>query len=1602
MERQAGSSFKLDRVSVGGQTEAPPEQSPHPAQSSMHNQRHEKVNNMSQSLPGLSDEALLTALVGSKRIATLTVDGVSCSCLLDSGSQVTTVSESFHRLHLPSQSIKPLRNILDIEGAAGQTVPYLGYIELSIFFPQEITGKPEEMSTLALVVPDCRTNKDIPVLVGTNVLDVLYEIHTGYEETNVNSNHVQCTATPLIKIMYNRQVKPNNDTIGKVKLLSKKCVTVSPGKKVALTGYARNVCISPGTSVLVEPAVPALPGGLMFCSYVMTAPVRSSFKVPILVKNESAHVIRVPASQNIADLCLPLSVSPLPPAAGQDKCKGKAPQPTTTTAMCNKISTPEPASTLKFDFTDSPLCEEWKRRVTERLSSMSDVFATYDLDYGHTTAVKHRIRLSDPTPFKQRPRPVHPSDYEAVRLHLKELYDAKVIRESESPFASPIVIVKKKNGAIRLCIDYRKLNNQTIKDAYALPNIEEAFSALTGSKWFSVMDLKSGYYQVEVEEEDKHKTAFVTPLGFWEFNRMPQGVTNAPSTFQRVMEKCVGSMNLKEVMVFLDDLIVFSATLEEHEERLMRVLNKLKEFGLKLSPEKCSFFRTSVKYLGHIVSERGVETDPGKIAALTTWPKPKNIKELKSFLGFAGYYRRFIRDYSKIARPLNDLTVGYLPPKKSGKGNLKHTPMIDPRKPFADKWTTKCDDAFDTLIEKLTSAPVLGFADAKKPYVLHTDASLHGLGAALYQEQDGQLRVIAFASRGLSNCEKRYPTHKLEFLALKWAVTDKFFDYLYGAQFTIVTDNNPLTYVLTTAKLDAAGHRWLAALSTFDFHVQYRAGKKNQDADGLSRRPHPQDGTDLTDLDENNRIEQFISRFVLEKEEPEVSAEVVKAICQKHLITDTSDIQPESLLVPAAVECLAMDVGAIPPEYSHTDLFPESCTLPRMSHQDWALEQKKDTNISRVISILKAGRRPSYRVRQREDREVQLMLRLWDQLVLRDEVLYRKRKVNGVTSYQLILPQSYRQVALEGLHDATGHMGVDRTMDLVRTRFYWPHMQADVNNKVKKCEQCVRRKARAERSAPLVNIQTSRPLELVCMDYLSLEPDGRGTKNILVITDHFTKYAVAVPTPDQKAKTVAKALWNNFFIHYGFPERLHSDQGRDFESTLIKELCGLLGIKKTRTTPYHPRGNPVERFNRTLLAMLGTLQEEDKVKWRDFVQPLVHSYNCTKHDTTGYSPYQLMFGRQPNLPIDIAFGLCAEGKRKESHIQYVKNLRESLQESYQIAADHSAKSALHNKQRFDQRVRESKLEAGDRVLVRNVGIRGKHKLANRWSQTVYKVIKQVRDLPVYVIAPCDSDGPERVLHRDLLLPCGFLPSTAVESQPESKRPARKAGVSRFNRATDNNNYGDEECEENHIESESDDIDYYYPYFIPVVDRSTTEEDGEVDDLPQSNEATASTDQGDKAIDGGDILVAADDVSSPESIPENGGEVALEESTLDPEAMPFKPPGPEDIPDSIMSEPVAEAVDTQELQELGKTGGEESSPANDGDRLEEADHAENAERRSARERTRPKRLTYPSLGNPLVEVMQSFLRGLDKAFTEALVVDSIPYIRQLQPHVSETV
>lgn len=744
-------------------------------------------------------------------------------------------------------------------------------------------------------------------------------------------------------------------------------------------------------------------------------------------------------------------------------------------------------------------------------------------------------------------------------------------------------------------------------------------------------------------------------------------------------------------------------------------------------------------------------------------------------MGFTGYYRRFVRDYSKIVRPLNDLLKGEFAPRHKSQSHWKR-----PKSPsLTSLWSSSCQEAFELIIEKLTSAPVLGFADWRLPYVVHTDASTTGLGAVLYQVQDGQSRVVAYASRGLSKSEKNYPAHKLEFLALKWAVSEKFNDYLYGAIFKVLTDNNPLTYVLTSAKLDATSHRWLAALSVYNFDIHYKSGQLNADADGLSRRPQedPQEDEESVDLDK--KISNLMDRVSLSPEEFNVlDGEAISTLCMRHgvKVLAISDENTEYDCEIPAIETLLCSESAVPDNLDEPPQWPGQPTLPGMSLGDWQQLQREDENLARVKEILTCEMDSDTMDKRLEQPEVALLLRERSKLVFVDGVLYRKTfNQRDEVFLQIVMPSCLRERAFQGVHDETGHMGIERTLELARARFYWPKMAQYIEERCKTCERCVRRKSRAQRAAKLVNIKVSGPLELICIDFLSLEPDSRDTRNILVITDHFTKYAQAYPTRDQTAKTVAMVLWENFISHYGFPRRIHSDQGACFESELVTELCKLSGIK-SRTTPYHPRGNPVERFNRTLLDLLGTLEDKKKDEWRKYVRPLVHAYNCTRNDSTGEAPFLLMFGRQPRLPIDLCFGISPQGHNPTTHSHYVRELKKRLKHAYQLASRNAEKRQQLNKRRWDAKVTALPLGVGDRVLVRNLSLRKKHKISDRWETVVHIVVKQPdENIPVYVVRPEDGEGRDRVLHRDMLLPCGFLPAN-LEKDNVCNVPSHVSGA----------------------------------------------------------------------------------------------------------------------------------------------------------------------------------------------------------------------------------
>jgi len=1258
--------------------------------------------------------------VGPRNETFLEVEGRLAKVLLDSGSQVSTLSKDYYKKHLHHLPLNPLNDLLEVEAAGEHILPYSGYLEINIKLPEMKDTYP----VLVLVVPSTTYHEETPFLLGTNAI-------TGFiEQWNRETKGLKKALPSAWSVakrcitVQDQNIRRTNGDIGVVKSASRETITLQSNQTITLTGTAKTVYCSRQT-VMVHPTERSvLPEGVEICPSIVN--VKNADGVPVTLSNLSLETVVIPPSAIICQL-KKVEIEDMPKEL--------------------EIETDE---CLKIDLssTESNLSTEEFQSFKERLDKWDSIFAKSDLDLGYTDVLKHRIRLDNHEPFKQRFRRIPPGMIEEIKQHLKQMLDIGVIRKSHSPYASNILPVRKKDGKLRFCIDYRDLNKRTIKDSYAIPRIEDTLDLLHGKCWFSVLDLKAGYWQVEVEEEDRPYTAFtVGPLGLWECNRLPFGLTNSPATFQRVMEHILGDLNMSICLVYLDDIIIFSDSFEEHLQHLELVLERIKQFGLKLNPKKCKFFQRQIKYLGHIISSEGIAVDSEKTKTLLTWPVPSNVDQLRSFLGFVGYFRKYVKDYAKIAKPLNDLLVG------NGKAcNRKKQKREKGAVPW--KWNKEQQNAFDTLIQKLVSPPVLAFPDFEKPFSLHTDASSQGLGAVLYQNQSGKDRVIAYASRGLKNAERKYPAHKLEFLALKWAITDRFKDLLYGHQFEVLTDNNPLTYVLTSAKLDATGQRWIAELAMYDFEIKYRPGRNNQDADFLSRRT--------------------------------ASCDDYETICSKTIkAIDKSYLEDLNL-----VEATTMNISVV------NQLPDEDKFIHEEEYRVWRKYQREDEAIKTVMKCLSEDH-----IRKNIDEKARLLLREKKNLFLKRGVLYRKKMENEKEVHQLVLPHQLRDQVISGLHNDVGHPGIERTLGLIRQRFYWTNMAQDVKTAVQECERCILRKASGD-TAPLVNIQTSQPLELVCMDFLTIEPCKGGLENVLVITDHYTRYAQAYVTSNQSAKTTAKTLFDNFIVNYGFPARLHSDQGRNFESEIIKELCKLAGMKKSHTTPYHPMGNGMtERFNRTLLQMLGTLNEDQKKDWKNFIKPLVHAYNAMRHESTGYSPFYLMFGRHPRLALDIVMCLPEDKSEDgpETYSEFIADLKHQLDWAYKLVSKEGAKSSQKQKVQYDKKVRVSILEEGDRVLVRQKAFQGKHKLANKWEKEPYIVQKQPNaDIPVYVVKR-ECDDVEKTLHRNMLLPISYLPVQTEEPKSSKMRTTEESEMEPTSLKQGVEGLGQEELMEDEVE-----------------------------------------------------------------------------------------------------------------------------------------------------------------------------------------------------------
>ena len=1391
----------------------------------------------------------LYRLIGRRNEGEVEVNGHKVTALLDTGADISTISESLVRkLDCP---VVEVESSLTLTGTGGANIPYQGIVQVELKVPH----LPDYVEhAWMLILPTNPYHDRVPVTLGTKQLERV---------TNATPNATPCDKswelvkkTTLLSMKAQVDVKPRDPTFhledikGGVKLMQN--VTLLPFESIRTKGKTSITAHSKRVNVVTSPSNFKREGLQVMNSYGLLRP--GSGRVDVALFNNSEKPInirkgvtiaRVEAANAVPKPLVTREIDDMDPLLDKGPQENKVNEQNVTmpsdksetgdtvspdtpgpsgdaNGFWQKDTTYDPTKPLprhllhgkptpipkrpltqqqredflgKLDTGDlcnwsSPLQQEAK----DLLCSYENIFSRGSTDMGRTTTIKHDIVLKDPHPFKERYRRVPPHLFQDVKAHLDDMMECGAITKSYSPWASAVVLAKKKDGSLRFCLDLRKLNNRTVKDAYNLPRIEETLDCLAGARIFTALDLKAGYWQVEMTERAQAYTAFtVGPLGFYECRRMPFGLTNAPATFQRLMESCLGDLHLQSVLIYLDDIIIYSTNPRDHLNSLREVFKRLEEHGLKLKASKCNFFQTKLEYLGHTVTCDGIQCSQRRIEDVLNWPIPYTIMGIRSFLGLASYYRRFIKNFAKIAKPLYDAIGTTSEGEKRGKIN-KHQ-----GKKYEVEWTSDMNSAFELIKKLICTAPILAYPDFSKEFLVKIDASFTGLGAVLYQEQEGIMRVIAFASRGLRKPESGYDAYRLEFLGLKWAVTNKFKEYLYGAHFRVYTDSNPLTHVTSSGKTDATTQRWVAELAMYDFDLFYKPGKGNIEADALSR----------------------MERFWPPVDTVEKVPWPEEGVLETHHIS-SSGVQTVFNGAQIQTACV-MSLGASPDAIPEEDL--ESCESDDELIKHWIELQKQDRILGYVHKKWEQGvfGRPSYKKKRKsrerdeshsedpnappnkddfptdgsdatppltskERQDYNTYSRARTKIRMRGGLLYKKRVKFGKTYWQLCIPKSMRDQFLKSAHDKMGHLGTEKTTHIVDERVYWVGMTTYIKKYVDRCKRCKRFK-QEEDKAPLETIVATAPLELVHLDFLNVEIDSKTYKKVLVVTDHFTGYAQAYVTPNETAKVTARVFLDEFCTVFGLPDQIITDQGTNFESNLVKEMCALLGIKKLRTTPYHPQGNgQCERFNRTLISMLGTLDRESKAHWPKLVKSLVRCYNATRNRMTGFSPHQLMFGYSPRLPLDVDFNLPPPNGWMRGSVKstYVKRLRQHLDWGYRAARDAREQEANKAKLRYDKKIKGSSLQPGDICLVKRNWFEGKHKIQDKWMEDDYKVVERRTNGVVYIVEPLNG-GPSKTVHRNHLLPIKTRlgpevtshdvvepVSSAVDDIPDSAPPSNLA------------------------------------------------------------------------------------------------------------------------------------------------------------------------------------------------------------------------------------
>ena len=916
---------------------------------------------------------------------------------------------------------------------------------------------------------------------------------------------------------------------------------------------------------------------------------------------------------------------------------------------------------------------------------------------------QHNIDTGEYPPVYQLPYRKSPSELKAIKDELERMLRLRIIQPSHSAWGAPCILVRKplENGKPqppRFVVDYRGLNAVTKGDGYPIPNVSNILDALSGGKLFARLDLASGYWQIPINPDHQHKTAFATHLGLYEFFGMPFGLKTAPQTFQRILNTVFSDYLYQWLIIYIDDCVTWSASFEEALSHYERIFARSVKYGLQFKPSKCAFFSTDLTVLGHRITPFGRFPSEKGTKAISNFPPPKTATQLKRFLGMVGYFREYISNLSTRCENLRTL-LG------------KDTPF---------RWTDKHTKEFQDLKSALLSPNlILTHPDWDMDFEIHTDASKHGCGAMLAQWKHGTLRPIRFASRSFNPTEARWPTFHQEFYAIRWAL-EQFHHYVLGRKCKIITDHANLKFLASVAPQNSKLARWCLSLAEFDFTIEHRAGKANVVPDTFSRVPLPTTSCAIS-------MAAFTPPEVISHFHTLIGTDISMALSSSAPLTPSlslfMDIVPSSPpQVPSTVSISASSPTAnpaacpatvLPPPKDAFKDMPVSAPLPadlqsllplNVNRVQLAQKQRCDPWLGPLALYLISHNSQSS-LSHYSTKICKWVLSMAKRAKLIDGLLfYSDEFMNDPDHLRIFIPSdtTLQRHIIQAYHDSPigMHRGRDATYHAISRDFYWRNLSKHVRNWVRRCNHCIRFKSLNQPHGPMQIRLYHHPFHTLGIDFVGeLPASASGNKWILTIVCPFSNFLRAIPVPNKTATTTAHVLLHEVLLPFGFPAVLQSDRGGEFLNAVMHHLTSLLSIKHVFTSGFRPRLNgATERVHRFLNAAIGIYCERSQSRWEEFLQPAVYAHNTSPiSGTSDITPFFLVFGRNAPSPETLSLQLPPQPLPAD---QYAHHLLQRMKDAHSRFSQIKSDLRRHQRELYDSSARDIDVPEGKTVFLR--------------------------------------------------------------------------------------------------------------------------------------------------------------------------------------------------------------------------------------------------------------------------------------------------------------